>query len=49
MYEGQYADSIGTHMLMKLQQDGTYQCERTSEKELNCDKLVLFPKAADEG
>ena len=49
MYEGQYADSIGTHMLMKLQTDGQYTCERTTEKELNCDKLVLFPKPAEDG
>ena len=47
VFQGQYRDSIGTHLLLEKGEDGKYVCRMSTEKELNCKKVVLLPN--DEG
>ena len=49
VFQGSYRDSIGTHLLLKKgEEEEEYTVQMTTEKELNCQKIVLLPRKEGE-
>ena len=49
VFQCKYRDSVGTHLLMEKNEEDQYVCRITTEKELNCKKVVLLPKDEKDG